>query len=158
MTTPNDNQTTSESPSCDAACSPSGIDSDSIVDSCNCMTKSPNYMHHRHGCKYRLISERDEAREQRDNARKQAHLMRNTFSQSIGRHHVLPWENVKEHATLSARASVDHGVDVETTGEHENRAADRGCRVSPCSISYFWESLWISAFMAAISDSICWTA
>ena len=35
--------------------------------------------------------------------------------------------NVKEHATLSARASVDHGVDVETTDEHVNRAADRGC-------------------------------
>lgn len=35
--------------------------------------------------------------------------------------------NVKEHATLSARARVDHGVGVETTGDHENRAADRGC-------------------------------
>jgi len=48
-------------------------------------------------------------------------------------------ENVKEHAPLSARASVDHGVEVETTGEHENRAADRaadrGCRVSACSTS-----------------------
>ena len=35
--------------------------------------------------------------------------------------------NVKEHATLSARASVDHGVEVETTGGHVNRAAGRGC-------------------------------
>jgi hypothetical protein len=35
--------------------------------------------------------------------------------------------NVKEHATLSARASVDHGVDVEVTEDHVNRAADRGC-------------------------------
>jgi len=35
--------------------------------------------------------------------------------------------NVKEHATLSAGASVDHGVEVQTTQEHENRAADRGC-------------------------------
>ena len=35
--------------------------------------------------------------------------------------------NVKEHATLSARASVDHGVDVRTTKRHVNRAADRGC-------------------------------
>jgi hypothetical protein len=36
-------------------------------------------------------------------------------------------ENVKEHATLSARARVDHGVEVKTIGEHVNRAADRGC-------------------------------
>ena len=43
--------------------------------------------------------------------------------------------NVKEHAPLSARASVDHGVEVNTTGEHVNRAADRGCCVSSCSES-----------------------
>jgi hypothetical protein len=43
------------------------------------------------------------------------------------------YQNVKEHAPLSARASVDHGVEVETTGEHVNRAADRGCCVSACS-------------------------
>jgi hypothetical protein len=43
--------------------------------------------------------------------------------------------NVKEHAPLSAGANVDHGVEVETTGEHENRAADRGCCVSSCSHS-----------------------
>ena len=42
---------------------------------------------------------------------------------------------VQEHATLSAGASVDHGVDVETTKDHLNRAADRGCCVSTCSIS-----------------------
>jgi len=41
--------------------------------------------------------------------------------------------NVKEHAPLSAGASVDHGVEVETTGEHINRAADRGCCGSSCS-------------------------
>jgi len=41
-------------------------------------------------------------------------------------------ENVKEHATLSAGASVDHGVKVETTKDHVNRAADRGCCVSTC--------------------------
>jgi uncharacterized OsmC-like protein len=35
--------------------------------------------------------------------------------------------NVKEHATLSARESVDHGVGVEVTKENVNRAADRGC-------------------------------
>ena len=41
--------------------------------------------------------------------------------------------NVKEHAPLSAEASVDHGVEVETTEEHRNRAADRGCCGSSCS-------------------------
>ena len=41
--------------------------------------------------------------------------------------------NVKEHTTLSAGASVDHGVEVETREEHVNRAADRGCCVSTCS-------------------------
>ena len=35
--------------------------------------------------------------------------------------------NVKEHATLSAGARVDHGVSVETTEDHVNRAAGRGC-------------------------------
>jgi hypothetical protein len=35
--------------------------------------------------------------------------------------------NVKEHATLSARAHVDHGVEVECRKRHVNRAADRGC-------------------------------
>ena len=48
---------------------------------------------------------------------------------------ILP--NVKEHAPLSAGARVDHGVEVETTENHENRAADRGCCVSSCSISSF---------------------
>ncbi len=36
-------------------------------------------------------------------------------------------ENVKEHATLSARARIDHGVEVEFRERHVNRAADRGC-------------------------------
>ena len=49
--------------------------------------------------------------------------------------------NVKEHAPLSAGASVDHGVDVGITEDHVNRAADRGCCVSTCSAS----SIWISA-------------
>jgi hypothetical protein len=35
--------------------------------------------------------------------------------------------NVKEHATLSAGARADHGVDVEVRKRHENRAADRVC-------------------------------
>ena len=45
------------------------------------------------------------------------------------------WPNVQEHAPLSAGANVDHGVKVKTTGEHENRAADRGCvsRLVRCS-------------------------
>jgi len=47
-------------------------------------------------------------------------------------------DNVKEHAPLSARASVDHGVKVETTQEHLNRAADRGCCVSTCSAILFF--------------------
>ena len=45
--------------------------------------------------------------------------------------------NVKEHATLSAGASVDHGVEVEATEDHVNRAADRGCCVSTCCASSF---------------------
>jgi hypothetical protein len=36
-------------------------------------------------------------------------------------------QNVKEHAPLSAGASVDHGVEVEGRKWHVNRAADRGC-------------------------------
>lgn len=35
--------------------------------------------------------------------------------------------NVKEHATLSAGASVNQGVMGEATEDHKNRAADRGC-------------------------------
>jgi hypothetical protein len=49
---------------------------------------------------------------------------------------VLLLPNVKEHATLSARARVNHGVEVKTTGDHVNRSADRGCCVSTCSVSY----------------------
>ena len=49
--------------------------------------------------------------------------------------HRLP-PNVKEHAPLAAGASFDHGVDVDTTKEHVNRAADRGCCVSACSASW----------------------
>ena len=54
--------------------------------------------------------------------------------------------NVKEHATLSAGARVDHGVEFETTGEHVNRAADRGCCVSTC-----WASL-VSSLACSILD------
>ena len=38
----------------------------------------------------------------------------------------------KEHAALSAFASVAHGVEVKTTEDHVNRAADKGCCVSSC--------------------------
>lgn len=48
-------------------------------------------------------------------------------------------QNVREHAPLSAGASVERGVEVENTGEHENRAADRGCCVSSCSLIEFRE-------------------
>jgi hypothetical protein len=47
-----------------------------------------------------------------------------TFELALMRFRLL---NVKEHATLSARASVDDGVEVECRKGHENRAADRGC-------------------------------
>ena len=47
--------------------------------------------------------------------------------------------NVIEHATLSAGARVNHGVKVETTEEHVNRAADRGSCVSTCwFLLHFW--------------------
>jgi hypothetical protein len=45
--------------------------------------------------------------------------------------------NVKEHATLSARARVDHGVEVENRERHVNRAADRGCVSRLVGLSYF---------------------
>jgi hypothetical protein len=34
--------------------------------------------------------------------------------------------NVKEHATLSAGARLDHGVEVQTTESHRNRVAGGG--------------------------------
>ena len=40
------------------------MDSDSIVASCECFKLSPNPIHHAKGCKYRLICERDAAREE----------------------------------------------------------------------------------------------
>ena len=40
-----------------------GIHSDSLVGSCDCNVKTPETKHHKPGCKYRLISERDELRE-----------------------------------------------------------------------------------------------
>ena len=41
----------------------SRLESDSIVGSCDCLTKTPEVKYHKPGCKYRLISERDEARD-----------------------------------------------------------------------------------------------
>ena len=46
-------------------------------------------------------------------------------------------QNAKEHATLSVGASVERGVRVVATEDHENRAADRGCCVSACWASSF---------------------
>lgn len=40
------------------------LESDSIVASCSCMTKTNEAHYHKPGCKYRLITERDEAREE----------------------------------------------------------------------------------------------
>ena len=45
------------------------LESDSIVASCNCGAKSPAIEHHKPGCKYRLIVERDQARGQLAEAR-----------------------------------------------------------------------------------------
>ena len=53
------------------------------------------------------------------------YLGHENFLMEVGALHCLA--NVKEHATLSARARVDHGVEVECRKGHENRAADRGC-------------------------------
>ena len=38
------------------------LESDSTLASCNCLTKTPDYQQHKAGCKYRLICERDYAR------------------------------------------------------------------------------------------------
>lgn len=70
-------------------CSPLGIDSDSISGSCDCLTKSHNPLVHRHGCKYRLICERDEARTQRDKARRAAKLLRDSYEPG----EKFSWEN-----------------------------------------------------------------
>ena len=43
-----------------------------------------------------------------------------------------PLPIVQEHAPLSAGANADHGVEVKTTQEHENREADRGFCGSSC--------------------------
>lgn len=53
-------------------------DSDSPVAACNCSTKSPELKFHKRGCKYRLIVERDEAREARKvSARDSADMVQN---------------------------------------------------------------------------------
>lgn len=40
-----------------------------LIGSCDCLTKTPEVQHHKPGCKYRLISERDAAIAERDEAR-----------------------------------------------------------------------------------------
>jgi hypothetical protein len=67
-------------------------------------------------------------------------------------------ESAKEHATLSAGASVDHGFEVGITGEHVNRAADRGCCVSSCWASSFSEvEALVSSFARRITTDFDYT-
>jgi hypothetical protein len=66
--------------------------------------------------------------------------------------HLSSWPNAKEHATLSAGAHVDHGVEVGTREKHVNRAADRGCCVSTCCASSIHGSdlrLWVGGLTAS---------
>ena len=43
-------------------------ESDSVVGSCSCLTKTAAVSHHARGCRYRLICERDDARSRLDKA------------------------------------------------------------------------------------------
>jgi hypothetical protein len=52
------------------------LESDSLVASCDCLTKTHEVKYHKPGCKYRLISERDEARESKDRISKRAEAIR----------------------------------------------------------------------------------
>lgn len=52
--------------------------------------------------------------------------------------------NVKEHAPPLARASVETGVEVHTTGDVSDRAAGGGCCASSC---------WASSIMPWSHDS-----
>ena len=63
--------------------------------------------------------------------------MKNEINNQSAPHGENSLANVKEHAPLSAGASVDHGVEVQATEDHINRAADRGCCVSSCSESSY---------------------
>jgi len=63
--------------------------------------------------------------------------------------------NVKEHATLSAGASVDYGVEVQNTGEHVNREADRGCCVSSCSAGFLLSITEDGTISASLADLHC---
>ena len=57
----------------------SAINSDSVIGSCNCLTKSPDFAHHKAGCKYRLIMERDRFRLQVAQIRLAMHPHMNEF-------------------------------------------------------------------------------
>ena len=61
--------------------------------------------------------------------------IRASTSRIVGTDLMSGGANVKEHAPLSAAASVDSGTGGKTTDGHENRAADRGCCDSACSTS-----------------------
>jgi len=47
----------------------------------------------------------------------------------------LELQKVKEHATPLAGAGVETGVEVQVTGDVDNKAASAGCPASPCSPS-----------------------
>jgi len=72
------------------------LSSDSIVGSCNCLTKSPDHTFHRPGCKYRLICERDEARRVAEEACK--FVSGNKFS---GFSLDLPWAKKEPETRLT---------------------------------------------------------
>ena len=50
-----------------------------------------------------------------------------TFNQSAPKGDSSILHNVKEHATPLAGASVERGVEVDVTGDVDNRAASGGC-------------------------------
>ena len=55
---------------------------------------------------------------------------------------------------MEAGASVDHGVEVEATEDHGNRAADRGCCASACGAENLLR-LGMSERIVLISNNHC---
>lgn len=68
------------------------LEDDSIVASCNCLTKTPDVRYHKPGCKYRLISERDDARQQLDKEKERADFA---------------WQNTHEIDKVRMKAEAD---------------------------------------------------
>jgi len=71
-------------------------DDDSLIGSCNCLTKTPEVKYHKKGCKYRLIVERNEARAERDELRKELN-MSNSDAQSLCDRYKETREKLKIH-------------------------------------------------------------